>query len=100
MQVVVNSCQAYPHTEHPQRHGTPQCPLPNSVNEQRARLIHLPDELVDVGLPVTKVTALDEVLEFTCPPTTSGVGELERPKEVGCLPYNEMRKGQYQQSMY
>ena len=78
----------------------PQCPLPNSVNEQRARLIHLPDELVDVGLPVTKVTALDEVLEFTCPPTTSGVGELERPKEVGCLPYNEMRKGQYQQSMY
>lgn len=49
------------------------------------RLVHLPDEFVDVGLPVTKVTTLDEMLEFPCPPATGGVGELERPKEVGSL---------------
>ena len=45
-------------------------------------LVHLADELVDVGFPVAEVTALDEVLELACPPATSGVGELERPEEV------------------
>ena len=53
---------------------------PTSTN-----LVHLADELVDVRLPVTKVTALDEVLELPCSPATSGVGELEGPKEVGRL---------------
>ena len=48
-------------------------------------LVHLADELVDVGLPVTEVTALDEVLELPCPPATSGVGKLEWPEEVGGL---------------
>lgn len=45
-------------------------------------LVHLSDELVDVVFSVTEVTALDEVLELAYPPATSGVGELERPKEV------------------
>ena len=49
------------------------------------RLVHLPDELVDVGFPVAEVTTLDVVLELACPPATGGVGELERPKEVRCL---------------
>ena len=48
-------------------------------------LVHLADELVDVGLPVTEVTALDEVLELPCPPAASGVRELEWPEEVGRL---------------
>ena len=48
-------------------------------------LVHLADELVDVRLPVTKVTALDEVLELPCSPATSGVGELEGPQKVGSL---------------
>ena len=48
-------------------------------------LVHLADELVDVGLPVTEVTALDEVLELPCPPAASGVRELEWPEEVGSL---------------
>jgi len=48
-------------------------------------LVHLPDELVDVRLPVTKVTSLDEVLELARPPATSGVGELEGPEEIGSL---------------
>lgn len=65
-----------------QLHGV----LPSGNSPTITHLIHLPDQLVDVGLPVTKVTALDEVLEFPRPPATGGVGELERPKEVGCLP--------------
>ena len=48
-------------------------------------LVHLADELVDVFLPVTEVTSLDEMLEFPCSPATSWVGELEGPEEVGCL---------------
>lgn len=47
-----------------------------------SHLVHLPDELVDVGLPVTKVTALHVVLELARPPPASGVGELEGPQEV------------------
>jgi hypothetical protein len=47
--------------------------------------VHLADELVDVGLSVTKVTTLHEVLEFARPPATVGVRQLERPEEVGCL---------------
>jgi len=61
------SCPAYPHRQPPQRS------------------VHLSDKLVDVDFPVTKVTALDEVLEFTGPPAACGVGELEWPQEVRCL---------------
>ena len=90
MQADVNSCQAYPHTEQhpPATAESAHSPTTQivTVYSRVARLVHLPDELVDVGLPITKVTTLDEVLEFPCPPATSGVGELEWPKEVGCLP--------------
>ena len=68
------SCQAYPHTEqllHRLRY--------------KLRSVHLADELVDVGLPVTKVTTLNEVLELARPPTTVRVRQLEGPEEVRCL---------------
>ncbi len=52
------------------------------VSRPLHHLVHLSDELVDVDLPVTEVTTLDVVLEFPCPPATSGVGELEGPQEV------------------
>lgn len=48
-------------------------------------LVHLPDELVDVILPVAQVTALDEVLEFPGAEAAGGVAELEGPEEVGDL---------------
>lgn len=47
--------------------------------------VHLSDEFVDVGFPVTKVTALDVVLELARPPAAGGVRQLERPQEVGRL---------------
>lgn len=59
-------------------------PTPIQITEE-ADLVHLSDELVDVRFPVTKVTTLDVVLEFACPPTAVGVGKLEGPQEVGCL---------------
>ena len=40
------------------------------------------DELVDVCLPVTKVTALDVMFELPLTPTTSWIGEFKWPKEV------------------
>lgn len=48
-------------------------------------LVHLADETVDGLLTVAKVTTLDEVLELAGAETTSGVGELEGPQEVGDL---------------
>jgi hypothetical protein len=45
----------------------------------RHNLVHLSDELVDVGFSVAEIATLDVVLEFACPPATSGVGELEGP---------------------
>ena len=55
-------------------------------NEQKHKnLVHLPDELVDELLTVTKVTTLDEVLELAGAETTSGRGELEGPQEVAGL---------------
>ena len=48
-------------------------------------LVHAADESVDVLLTVTKVTALDEVLELAGTEATVGVGELEGPEEVGGL---------------
>ena len=55
----------------------------HSCNHRQS--VHLSDELVDVGLPVTKVASLHEVLELPCPPSTSRVRELEGPQEVGGL---------------
>ena len=48
-------------------------------------LVHLPDELVDELLTVTKVTTLDEVLELPGAETTSGGRQLEGPEEVAGL---------------
>jgi len=48
-------------------------------------LVHLPDELVDVLLPVAQVTTLDEVLELPGAEAAGGIAELEGPKEVGGL---------------
>jgi hypothetical protein len=45
----------------------------------------LSDKFVDVSLPITKVTALNVVLELARPPASSGVRELEGPQEIGCL---------------
>jgi len=86
------SCQAYPHTE-PHPPAPHRCFLTSALKETKvlttysmaARSVHLPDELVDVRLPVTEITTLDVVLEFPCPPATSGVRKFEGPEEVGCL---------------
>ena len=61
--------------------------LPSCVSSQLViyHLVHLSDELVDVGFPVTEITALHVVLELPCPPSASGVRKFERPQEVGCL---------------
>jgi len=56
--------------------------LHDHQKKQDHALVHLSDELVDVVFPVTEVTAKDIVAEFSCPPTASGVGELERPQEI------------------
>jgi hypothetical protein len=45
----------------------------------------LTNELVDVLLAVTEVAALHIVLEFPGAPAASGIGEFERPQEVGRL---------------
>lgn len=50
-------------------------------------LVHLTDKLVDELLAVTKITSLNEVLEFAGPETTGGGRQLEGPEEVGGLIY-------------
>jgi hypothetical protein len=45
-------------------------------------LVHLSDEFVDVGFPVTEVTVQDIALELARPPTTGWVRKLKRPQEV------------------
>jgi hypothetical protein len=53
------------------------------IEQKHNSLVHLPDELVDELLAVTKVTTLDEVLELAGTETASGGRELEGPEEVG-----------------
>ena len=53
------------------------------MEQKHNSLVHLPDELVDELLAVTKVTTLDEVLELAGTETASGGRELEGPEEVG-----------------
>ena len=48
-------------------------------------LVHLADELIDLVLPITQITTLDEVLELPGAETTSRTGELKWPKEVAGL---------------
>jgi hypothetical protein len=49
------------------------------------KLVHLADQLVDVLFTVTKVTALDKVVELAGFESTVRGVELERPEEVGGL---------------
>jgi hypothetical protein len=51
----------------------------------RKRLVHLADQVVDLGLAVARVTTLDEVQGLLDRETTGGVGQLEGPQEVGGL---------------
>ena len=57
--------------------------LPSSIDKMSS--VHLADELVDVRLPVTKVTTLNEVLKLASPPATSRIREFEWPEEIRCL---------------
>jgi hypothetical protein len=59
-------------------------PKPKSRNRTK-NLVHLADEFIDELLAVTKVTALNEMLELAGTETTSGGRELEGPEEVGGL---------------
>lgn len=67
----------------PGDYSIPRLPLRRTAIKIHS--VHLADELVDVGLSVTKVTTLHEVLEFARPPATVRVRQLKRPEEVGCL---------------
>lgn len=57
-------------------------PHPDSANILPGRLVHLPDQTVDVLLPVTQITALDEMPELASSESTGRVAELEWPEEV------------------
>lgn len=48
-------------------------------------LVHLSDESVNLVLAVTKVTTLNKVAEFAGAESSSWVGQLEWPEEVGSL---------------
>ena len=65
---------------------TPRPPTATPITPQPVGdSVHLPDELVDVLFPVTMITTLNVMFEFTCSPATSGVRQLEGPQEVGSL---------------
>ena len=53
--------------------------------KRELHLVHLADQVVDLGLAVTRVTTLDEVQGLLGRVTTGGVGQLEGPQEVGGL---------------
>ena len=46
------------------------------------QLDHLPQELIDLVLPVAEVSTLDKVVGLL-PPSTGGIVQLEGPQEVG-----------------
>ena len=46
------------------------------------RLIHLPDQLVDLILTIAQVATFDEVLELSLVESTIGVVQLEWPEEI------------------
>jgi hypothetical protein len=59
----------------------------------KTSLVHLSNQLVDIGFPVTEITTLDIVLELAGPPASSWVRQFERPKEIRCLsePHSQTR---------
>lgn len=56
-----------------------------TIDSQTTTLVHLPDKLVDIGLPITEIAALNKVPELARSPTASGVRKFKRPEEVGHL---------------
>lgn len=46
------------------------------------RLIHLPDQLVDLVFAVAQISSFNEVLELSLMETTIRAVELERPQEI------------------
>jgi hypothetical protein len=66
---------------------SPVATQPHHAESKVSISVHLADELVNVRLAITKVAALNIVLELACPPAASRVGKLEWPEEVGRL-YN------------
>lgn len=65
-------------------HSTPCFSTPSS-HPHSCHLVHLLDESVDVLLPVTQVTTLDEMPELSLVEATSWVRQLEGPEEVAGL---------------
>jgi hypothetical protein len=65
-------------------HSTPCFSAPSS-HQHSCHLVHLLDESVDVLLPVTQVTTLDEMPELALVEATSWVRQLEGPEEVAGL---------------
>lgn len=45
-------------------------------------LVHLPDQSIDILLPIAEITALHEMPELPWSETSSRVAKLERPEEV------------------
>jgi hypothetical protein len=46
------------------------------------RLVHLPDQIVDLVFPVAQVTTFDEMLELPLTEAAGRAVELERPQEI------------------
>lgn len=65
-------------------HSTPCFSTPSS-HPHSCHLVHLLDESVDVLLPVTQVTTLDEMPELSLVEATSWVRQLEWPEEIAGL---------------
>ena len=57
-------------------------PTTVTIDSQTTTSVHLSDKLVDIGLPVTEVAALDIVRKFARSPTASGVRKFKRPEKV------------------
>ena len=47
-----------------------------------ANLDHLSQQLVNSLLSITSITTLDKMLEFSRPPSTGRITQLERPQKV------------------
>ena len=48
-------------------------------------LVHLPDEVIDVLLPIPQITTLNEMFELPLPKPTRRITELKRPQKVARL---------------
>ena len=72
----------------PNAHGisellfTRQPRIKPKISQLQTGLVHLPDQLIDLLLPVAQVTTLDEVLELPLTEAASWAVQLERPQEV------------------